>query len=125
MKWINIIMESAMVIANKASVQRQFIGLMGVLFLLGSYYFNWHFSMMEYAIIAGVFGVLFIKPVLIRPILFCWMLLGAFMGELSSFIVLSILYFLIFTPISWFKKREINEGNWKPIKRQQNLENMF
>ncbi|MHA7057588.1 SxtJ family membrane protein [Aquimarina sp. M1] len=91
--------------------QKQFGGLVTV-FLLAVYFVSVYKNGLVFndkqiitlvsAIVLG--GLVLLRPVIIFPFLFIWLFLGNILGEISSFIILGIVYYLLFTPISFFLK---------------------
>lgn len=70
-------------------------------------------------LIASVIGILtillFLVPLIFSPFLFVWLFVGNILGEISSFIILGIIYYLFFTPISLIirlKKKKKTIKGW-------------
>jgi len=55
------------------------------------------------------FGLIF--PIVIFPFLYGWMWVSSLIGELISTMFLGVIYFVIFTPVSFFVRRK-NDSGW-------------
>ncbi|GAA0729681.1 hypothetical protein GCM10009430_40060 [Aquimarina litoralis] len=49
-------------------------------------------------------------PIIFFPFLFIWLFIGNILGEITSFVILGIVYYVLFTPISLFLKKKENTG---------------
>ncbi len=81
---------------------------------------NWH-----------IFGVIMIfmalttlmAPLALKPFYHIWMLIGKWLGIANTFIVFTLIYFIIITPISIFRKifkqKELSSNsNWETTHNQ-------
>ena len=106
----------------KKKIQRQFLYIL--LFLSVAYfcYGYWKFNFTTSRFLIGLvivfaLGILcFILPKLLKPLLFIWLLLGMLLGEITSFILLGIIYYLLFFPITFIirktSKNPPDTPNW-------------
>ena len=129
MNWIDQIYTQALSNANKQSLQKQFCYLLGLIlisYLIYQFYYYQTFTtsgIVSIILIVLLFLLLISnKTFVIKPIVLLWMILGLLLGELSSLIVLSIIFILFFTPIAFilrlFNKSEYNnEPKWKKISK--------
>jgi hypothetical protein len=84
---------------------RQFAGLWLIFFLILAWWLGWRsnrpelgWGLLVVAIAGGVGGLL--APALLRPIFVGWTVVAFPIGWLVSRLILAILFFLIFTPLS-------------------------
>ena len=106
----------------KKRIQRQFLLILVVFALgyLGYGYWKHFFSIQQALLGLGVtflFGlVLYILPRLLKPLLYLWLLLGMLLGEITSFILLGIIYYLLFFPITFIlrvtRKNTLGTPKW-------------
>ncbi|WP_394801778.1 SxtJ family membrane protein [Tenacibaculum ovolyticum] len=65
-------------------------------------------------------------PKLFYPFLFIWLLLGDFLGLISSFILLSIIYYLFLTPIVFFGRLKHKcKAGWITKEESSNYEKLY
>jgi len=88
---------------------RKFGFLMAGVFLLFGLISLWRHHTLTAAILAGVGGLIFLLPALVSPALLLpvhrgWMRFALLLGWANSRILLTLLFFLLFTPISWVQK---------------------
>lgn len=123
MKWTNSILETAA--SNSLKKRKQYI--FAALFLLFAG-LSWAFSHLSVVIIVlvgsvGLVGVA--APTVMRKPLFAWLVLGGFLGEVVSTVVLFLLYFLVACPLKFFIKTNRTAG-WKNLADEENTsENPF
>ncbi len=107
MNWIKTIFKTSVRNSLNTKKQKQFgylVSFLLALYLSISIYksgliFNTKQSIV--LIVLVIFIVLtlsFVKA--LYPLLFVWFLIGELLGKLSSFIILAIVYYIIFTPIT-------------------------
>ena len=65
----------------------------------------------------------FLLPQLLYPVLVFWFLIGKFIGEIVSSILLSLLYFLFIWIIKLFVKVDLHPG-WKKKTQERDYKNM-
>ncbi len=119
MSWIRTIYTGSMALANTRKKQRQFLLLLFGVFTLWMYKIYGindafylrisHFGMMTF--------FLFLSPFLIYPVLLLWFMIGKFLGELVSSILLVIVYFVFMAPLRLFLRYD-HSGGWKEITRE-------
>ena len=106
-----------------------------IFFLIGSYFYIKEFSQFFFLSFATsfIFGIITIlKPSILLPLNKLWMRFGLLIGTIVSPIVLGIIFFVIFTPVSIimkiigrdellikFKKKE---SYWKNTNRKENYQ---
>ena len=101
--------------------QYQFLVLLLALAMLISYRF-WGFEELSYwvtGITAGFVLIGFFIPVMIAPVLIIWFFIGKVLGEIMSWVLLSLLYFLFI----WMAKFFVGappKGGWKRYERKEN-----
>jgi hypothetical protein len=70
--------------------------------------------------------ITFLVPKLFYPFLFGWLLLGAFLGAVSSFIVLSVIYYLFLTPIVFLGRlKHKSKAGWITKEESINYEKLY
>ncbi|MBQ4821786.1 SxtJ family membrane protein [Aquimarina sp. MMG016] len=73
-------------------------------------------------------GLLLLLPILIFPFLFIWLFVGNILGEISSFVILGIVYYLLFFPITSVlkitNKKKITTG-WIDKKESIDYEKLY
>jgi predicted membrane protein len=65
---------------------------------------------------------------ILKPILYVWMWVGSILSEISSFIILGLIYYLLFVPITILfriKKKPPISGWQKKLETNQNYEALF
>lgn len=74
-------------------------------------------------------GITFVFPKIFTPVLFLWLIFGAIIGEISSFIILGIIYYFFFSPITIvlrvFKKEKTYKPKWIERKEIINYEKLY
>lgn len=106
MNWIKNKLLKSKEIASITKKQKQ-LGLLVVIFLFlvllkSVYNLGFTFNSIQSFLMVGIIFlllVLLIKPIVLKPFLIVWMLIGQILGEVSSFLVLGITYFVFLTPI--------------------------
>ncbi|MDG3581062.1 hypothetical protein [Galbibacter pacificus] len=63
-----------------------------------------------YLLMAGLVLILLTFPLLLRPFAFLWYGLAGILNRVSSFLTLSLVYFLMVTPIGFFRKLYMKDG---------------
>jgi hypothetical protein len=136
MNWIN---EHTNIVKNDSlnkKKQRQFGFLLVaiVVLILGiSFYKNGFVFINKHQLLIGFIGIFtlitLIFPKFFVPFLFIWLIFGVLIGEISSFIILGLIYFLIFSPITivikLFKKKSNENPKWINKNEASNYEKMY
>ena len=119
---------------------RNFNILLGIIFLLFSFYFYWKNNIVLFFLflIATIIFLAIAKyfPKKTKHFYIIWMGIGMIIGHIMSFIILTILFYLILTPIgllmrvlgkdSKFQKIDKNKKTyWIKRSSESNLENLF
>ncbi|WP_299185195.1 SxtJ family membrane protein [uncultured Aquimarina sp.] len=107
MSWISGVIDIVQDNSSAKRKQQQFGGLVLVLLLLifcVSVYkdgFIFNAKQTNTAISFMVVSIITILlPILFYPFLFVWLFVGNILGEISSFVILGIVYYLLFFPIT-------------------------
>ena len=117
MNWIKHIINIALHQSSHKRKQMQFIGLI-LIILVGLSFVKWQqeeIYSLPLLLATGSLFLLLFKPIIVKPILAGWLVLGGLLGEVSSFIILGFLYFVFLTPASFLKKKNTYKGNWKNV----------
>ncbi|WP_405207441.1 SxtJ family membrane protein [Aquimarina sp. LLG6339-5] len=108
MSWISGVIDIVQDNSNAKRKQQQFGGLVLVLLLLifcfSVYKDGFIFNAKQINTTIGFMGVSIITlllPMLFYPFLFVWLFVGNILGEISSFVILGIVYYLLFFPITF------------------------
>ena len=122
---------------------RSFGFMIGIFFLIiaGFLIYKNKESFQIFLYIAGSFiGLGLLIPTSLKPIYIFWMAFSAILGWIMTRLILSLLFYVIITPIGVLlkiigkdllelKKRAINESYWnkrdKDLEKNQNLEKQF
>ena len=126
MSWIKVLWEESHVLSEKRSKQYQFLGLLLVLSVLIAYrFFGWNSD--SYIIVGVVLSLVTIGgffPWLISPLLIIWFFIGKVVGELMSWMLLSVLYFAFIWMTKLFVKPS-SKGGWVEVKgKEKDYSNM-
>lgn len=121
MDWINELLN----VAKNTKKQKQFLWMAGgILFIFWGYKLyetgDIHYPLLIIA--SGCFLISFISAILALPILFVWLLFGKVMGEITSTIILFIIYYFVFAPLSLIlnmSKKDISKPNWIERKNKE------
>jgi Saxitoxin biosynthesis operon protein SxtJ len=94
----------------------------GLVTIMITTFFAFHFRDYNYIKAAFVLTVLtLILPSIFYPFSFCWFGLGKILGIISSFILLSAIYFLIVVPVGLVRKISGKDDlNLKQFKKSRN-----
>lgn len=111
MSWIKNTLETLEKNSKDKGKQRQF-GVLVIAFLLLLFFVSVYKeglilnSKQLYTITGSALTgiVMFFIPVIFYPFLFIWLFIGNILGEISSFIILGIVYYALFTPITFILK---------------------
>lgn len=111
MSWINTTIKTVYKHSLDSKKQRQFgVIILGVLVLIlgvSIYKEGWLFSTKQ--LVTGIGSiimliVILIIPKLLSPFLLLWLFIGNILGEISSFIILGIVYYLMLCPITLIQR---------------------
>lgn len=127
MNWIKKLSDSALNIATKKEKQKQFLWLVSAILLVAFCYHFYNNSINFYLLGASIISLSlsFILPKIVFPFLFCWMLFGGILSEVSSAIILAIIYFLAFLPIKLFKFEKQKGNGWVEPDLETNFNEQF
>jgi len=128
MWWINFF-EQLKNNSGKKKIQRQFLYILllvsVVYFCVGYWKFNFTSSqvLIGLGIVLAISILCYVLPILLKPFLFIWLLLGMLLGEISSFVILGIVYYLLFFPITFtirkLRKKRPDTPRW--YSREQDI----
>ncbi|WP_299136654.1 hypothetical protein [uncultured Tenacibaculum sp.] len=77
-------------------------------------------------IVVFIAMIMLFRPKLFYPLLFSWLLLGSFLGLVSSFVVLSIIYYVFLTPIVYLGRLKNHpKSGWVSKKNTNDYEKLF
>lgn len=116
MNWIKINLQKAKLNSDKKNIQIQFLW---ILVILASSIISYKLYKQQlivdkafvlYGMVSLLAAIIYFKPIILKPILLLWLLFGLFLGEITSTIILGIIYFFLFFPITFFL-RITNKGN--------------
>lgn len=120
MNWIKHTIKTIKGISSEKKKQQQFGGLIVtfllIIFCISVYKEGWWVNQKQVLTIIGIIAFsifLFFLPVIFFPFLFIWLFIGNILGEISSFVILGIMYYLFFTPIVFCLKLTGKKKNIK------------
>ncbi len=97
--------------SDNVKIQKQFSIILLLLFsgILSYGYWKQEFSLK--AFVVGLAAILLLAiilhkiPKLLRPLLYIWLLFGMVLGEITAIILLGIIYYLLFFPITFILRK--------------------
>jgi len=136
MNWIKNLFQQAYKSSREIKIQRQFAFLLLSICIIYSIYtaFTAQFSNAKGLILISIIlltllAIIIKKTSIFQPFLLIWFLIGLLLGELISTLMLSIIYFLIFTPLSFlsrnFNKKQSNTSKWVKSSESSDYEKMY
>jgi len=129
MHWIKTIFNKVLNTAKLPKKQKEFGYLVLVVLLialgLSFYKHGFIFNAVQVYLAIGLGIILFItftvKRILI-PFLLLWLLFGELLGVITSFLIMALVYFILFSPIAIvlkvFKKEKVYIPEWKTVSRK-------
>lgn len=117
MYWIKDIWKNSGELAKGQKKQRQFGGM--ILGILGLVLFIrlWNENEITYGLLGCTIAMLLITiliPSVLKATLQIWFVLGSILGEITSTLILGVIYFLLFVPINLFRRNKIKSG-WQKV----------
>jgi len=123
MSWIKLLLNKAEINSSLRKIQLQFLGILlivAISFIGYKCYTNiWslHQLLLSIGIILIITIVIIIKPVVLKPVLFFWLLLGLILGKITSTIVLGFIFYFLFFPITFIirvknRKKNKHKTGW-------------
>lgn len=123
MNWIKLLVVKAKENSSLRKIQLQFLVILFIaamsIIVYQWYQKNWSYQVMliSTCLILLISGIIYVKPVILKPILFIWLLLGLFLGEITSTIIIGIIFYFLFFPITFIlrmknRKKEIYRSRW-------------
>jgi hypothetical protein len=117
MYWIKDIWKNSGELAKGQKKQRQFGGMiLGILGLVVVIRF-WNENQITYGLLGCTIAMLLITiliPSVLKATLQIWFVLGSILGEITSTLILGVIYFLLFVPINLFRRNKIKSG-WQKV----------
>ena len=127
MNWIKHTHRDVAQFARSRKKQRDFLWLLaGITLLIFGY--NWHngkanYSILIIAIAIFIFSLLFQK--IAQPFLYLWMFFGRILSEITSFIILAIIFIIGIIPIGFFYRLSKSKTGWDDVKEKTNFNEQF
>ncbi|NRB84364.1 MAG: hypothetical protein HRU49_11410 [Winogradskyella sp.] len=123
MSWINTIFKKVNTNSKSPKKQKQFGYLLGSLFIVffcvSVYKNGWQLDTARYFMVIAALSCFLLTVIFKKgfyPLLLLWLLFGELLGKLTNFLVLSIIYYFVFTPIvlilNLFNKKERYKPLW-------------
>lgn len=106
MNWISNLFQKAIINSRNKKIQKQFIFIIAIFILVIISYKLYNKELpintgVTYIILVFILTLIcYLFPVLIQPILVIWLIIGLLLGEFTSSIILGIVYYLLFSPIT-------------------------
>lgn len=117
MYWIKNIWKNSGELASGQKKQRQFGGMiLGILWLV-LFIRLWNENEITYGLLGCTIAMLLITiliPSVLKATLQIWFVLGSILGEITSTLILGVIYFLLFVPINLFRRNKIKSG-WQKV----------
>lgn len=123
MSWIKIILKKVDTSSKSPKKQHQFgyllIVILLILCIISVYKKGIIFNAAQIVIISLIICasiLVFCYRKVFTPLLFLWLLFGEFMGRFTNYIVLSVVYYLVFSPIALilntFNRKKQYPSSW-------------
>jgi hypothetical protein len=127
MNWINNTLDSALKIATQKVKQKQFLWMVSAIFLIAFGYHLYNNNIHPYLLTTSLIslGLSFIVSKVAFPFLYIWMIIGSVLSEISSTIILAIIYFSAFLPIKLFKFEKQTKSGWIKTNSETNFNEQF
>jgi hypothetical protein len=110
--------------AKKAKNVRKFALLLtGV--ILVHYFVAVPFEWSLHLPIVGFLLVGMLLTQLLQPFLYLWMWIGTLLGEITSTIILGVVFFILLLPISLFVKKKNDNTGWKKASTFSDHDKLF
>lgn len=124
MNWIKRTYKNIVDLAYTKNKQRQFAFLFSVILLAFGVYFGFTHSFVKLSVLVSIgVGVTLLLIGLIIPLFFIWPLIiwlfiGKIMGEITSTVILGVIYFFVFSPITLIKRLFLSKKTAGWVKRK-------
>lgn len=114
MNWIKASLTKSLKIAIRKNKQQQFLWLISTIFLIVFSYQYYQSTPLYYLLYLSLISYLlsFFFTKIAFPFLYIWMFIGIILSEISSTIVLGVIYFLCFLPLRFLKIRKKSKNGW-------------
>lgn len=120
MNWIKNLVQKATNYAEDTKKQKWF-GALLIAVAIAVFYFRGTITIPVVLVTVGL--IAFASSKIIKPILFCWMLLGGFLSEIGSTILMTVVYFIIAWPLKLFIKKPVS--GWHTSEQDVNLKELY
>jgi len=127
MNWIKHTHRSVTQFARRRKKQREFLWLLaGITLLIFGY--KWYNGEADYnslivAIALFILSIIFQK--IAQPILYIWMFFGRLLSEITSFIILALIFILGIIPMGIFYRPSKSKTGWDNVKEKTNFNEQF
>ncbi|WP_044400374.1 hypothetical protein [Lacinutrix sp. Hel_I_90] len=129
MSWIKTTLIKTLITSRFSNKQKEFGYLLStVLFIalgLSIYKNGFLLNQTQIFITSGLVLILLFTFTIRRiflPFLFLWLLIGEFLGIITSFLVMAVVYFMLFSPIALmircFRREKTYQAEWKMVTRK-------
>ncbi|WP_431165819.1 SxtJ family membrane protein [Tenacibaculum halocynthiae] len=133
MSWIKNTLKTVNKNSKQTKKQKQFglllIAVCVIFFIVSIQKQNVFFGTVQSniaVIVVFIAMIMLFRPKFFYPLLFSWLLLGSFLGLVSSFIVLSIIYYVFLTPIVYLGRLKSHpKSGWVSKKNTNDYEKLF
>lgn len=122
MNWIKNSLQKANENSNKRNIQLQFLWILVafavaiISYKLYSQKIILNKALISYGFISLFAVVIYFRPIILKPILLIWLMIGLLLGEITSTIILGIVYYLLFFPITFiiriFSDKSLLAAKW-------------
>lgn len=115
--------KKALANTQKLKIQRQFLGLLTLIALaiILYRYFKIDVTLFTTLLLAGVVfmfaALVYFIPKLLSPVLYIWLFLGLLLGEITSTLILGLVFYILFFPITFIlrnirSKNDVEKEGW-------------
>ena len=130
MNWLERTYQKILHQSASKRMQRQLIALLFVInaiiltvYFLDNIYHNYTPILLTVSVVLII--LFFTFPIVFRPLLFVWLFIGRIIGEITSTVVLSVIYFIFIVPMNWFRKKTTPPKGWVNSKNSDNFDEQF
>lgn len=131
MNWIRKTVRKSLDISESEKHQRNFLWLIAagcmVWLLYAFFIIEKEPNQMSMLIIISILAIFFsfTYEKIIFPVLICWIFLGLVIGEITSVIVLGIVFYLIITPLKWLRSPKTDSNSGWISSEESKFENQY
>jgi hypothetical protein len=128
MTWIKSTHNTVLGIAQNKKKQQEFLWLFAFITIL-IFSYDWYYKgNYNYGSVLIGFTLLLISFIYSKPaypLLYLWLFFGNILSEITSFIILSIIFYLGMVPIKFLQKKENISKGWNNVKESSNFDEQF